>query len=654
MADYQYLFFGVCIVLFFSYARFNLATYEGSARLDRLVRLVSPDKLRARGTVLKAYVFYAFMLVLIYLFLCAYGELLPFLGGTSLGGDSVLGASQLPVNSASNAGGITTGFVPMTEGAPEAWAQRLSDSDETSPGQKTDIGINPQVSLSIALIVVGLAPSFPLLKRFDEWMRRVAHHLAGIPTWIIGASDKLREERLDITIDDKSDQGGNTLLISRHDWDRLERWNCHRSTSGRNDFQDNLCLIAALSSWILEGKLELENTGLRQRFDQLEKTLLERKQELFHMLDGLGPANSSEKTGMDSQLPEQNLKRLTIERLENTTCELADDFRILVALYVEHGIVEIRQGAVEKEFDKAEKSSERSQSHLSTARQKLIEYSSAIGEESAHTPGSAHATAAWLWGFGVIFVFSVAWSIFPGRYESGLQIGEPVSVYKRALNYGFVAFGIYGLTMLVALVVRDNFEKTTVGWDRLRNRPMWTVWLPQVAFVGGVSWLVATAFMVAVVIWQSALTHGWPSIKEVGILSNIQRPFEYYAPAAMRGAILALIIIWLLDSFHSTVRTGSVQEPQKPGMIRPSRRLALAAMAGGFMALVGGVTRYLTYLAGSETAGNIRKEFEPIDAGLIFYQALYSGLVGFLVIFCVASVLAHRRLRSARNAKKRS
>jgi hypothetical protein len=42
------LLFGAFIVVLFSYERFNRTTYDTGTRLERLVALLSPDKMRAR------------------------------------------------------------------------------------------------------------------------------------------------------------------------------------------------------------------------------------------------------------------------------------------------------------------------------------------------------------------------------------------------------------------------------------------------------------------------------------------------------------------------------------------------------------------------------------------------------------------------------
>ena len=141
---------------------------------------------------MRAYIFYALALLMIYLFMCAYAELLPLVGGPSLDGNAI-GASGIPVVNVEPSSQVTTGFNssdPLSD-------QRLSSVAHPA-SQATRLGIDPAVSLTVALIIVGLAPSFPALQRVENWIRLTAHRLAGIPTWIIAASEDLSRNALDI------------------------------------------------------------------------------------------------------------------------------------------------------------------------------------------------------------------------------------------------------------------------------------------------------------------------------------------------------------------------------------------------------------------------------------------------------------------------
>lgn len=646
MPDYFYLLFGVGIILFYSYDRFNVTIFEGDDRLERLVTLLSPDKLRARGTVLKAYSAYATMLVLIYLFFCAYGELIPLLGGPNLGANLMLGANQLPASSISEIARTATGFAPISEGAAEAWAQRLSDSNEPTTHPNNNLGIAPSVSLGTALILVGLAPTFPILKRFDEWMRSVAHSLAGIPTWIVEASDQLRGKPLRVSDENGKPIDGNTLLISQPDWDRLQRFRARvprHSIGGNDDFWNDLDLILAASTWFSGRKLKLAKYTMQQRFEQIEKNLLERKEDLIQKLDGL-TAWRSEGNGNAKELTSEETETEIWERLEKGTRELADDFRILIALFVEHGIIEFplhgSKLRSEADSDAEERNTHAKDYQEVLAKAKLQTYASVVHEEPDSTPGRFYATPTWLWTLGVIVFVSIIWSIVPGNYETALQRAssevDATSVYWRAMSYIFTAFNVYGLTLLVALVVRDGLKKSAFGWLSPRSSSHWTRWLPQTVLVLLTSWIAAVSFMVSVALWQSALQLGWPALKSRGIAENVIRSLEYNAPIAMRGAILALMVLLLLD-IHRAL--GAHRLPWKLS-------LKWAAQVAVVMAIVGSLTRYLTYFAGSTVAAGGRREFDEIDTGLMIYAGLHSALIGFFVIFCVSEMMSYRRSRA--------
>ncbi|WP_158693544.1 hypothetical protein [Neorhizobium alkalisoli] len=323
------------MVLFFSYERFNRVTYEGGRQLQRLVNLLSPDKLRARRIVLHAYAFYAVTLLLIYFFLCAYAELLPKLGGPDL----EVGASQLPVTPVDAAATSTTGFAPDDARDAIPWTQPLSSAAMPAVARAYDIGIDSSVSLTIALIMVGLAPTFPILRSFEDWMRAAAHRLAGIPTRVIAAGEELRRRHLAITF---ASDGGvldkPALLIPRSGWERMA---CYYAVakdqvSEPEDFRADLELIFALSAWILDRKLKLGNISVRERFNHLEEELRKRRDQLILALDDrsnyeggkFNEALAPEGSGGQGSLGDR--KRASWERLVSDADDLADDLCILL------------------------------------------------------------------------------------------------------------------------------------------------------------------------------------------------------------------------------------------------------------------------------------------------------------------------------------
>ena len=82
MNDYLVaLVFGAFIVVVFAWDQFNRPSYAQSRELTRLIELLAPSDMRRQSVYWRAYLFYAGILLLIYITLCAYGALLfPILG----------------------------------------------------------------------------------------------------------------------------------------------------------------------------------------------------------------------------------------------------------------------------------------------------------------------------------------------------------------------------------------------------------------------------------------------------------------------------------------------------------------------------------------------------------------------------------------------
>ncbi len=160
---------GAAIILLFARERLNrpLTAEEGAERRGRLLELLAPAQLRRPGVFLKGYLFYAALLLIV------------FVIGTV--GASSLGLLFL--------GGEVTDSVSFD---------------------------NPAWPLAVALGIVGLAPGFPILTRLEEKFRRFAQDLVGVPASFNAFTDALLEVELDRAQlrDD---------LIGREDAERLDR-----------------------------------------------------------------------------------------------------------------------------------------------------------------------------------------------------------------------------------------------------------------------------------------------------------------------------------------------------------------------------------------------------------------------------------------------
>ncbi len=618
------LLFGAAIVLFYSYERFNRVTYQGGRQLERLVNLLSPDKLRARRIVVHAYAFYALILLLIYFFLCAYAKLLPLVGGPDL----AVGASKLPVLPVDGAASVTTGFTAGDDSAAIPWTQPLSSAAVPDVTRNFDIGIDPSISLTIALIMVGLAPTFPILRSFEDWMRGAAHRLAGIPTRVLGAGEDLRRRDLAITAVSNGQKPGNVLLIPQSSRDRMDHYRKAAKKSRLSeseDFRHDLELIFAVSTWILDRKLKLANAPARERFDQLEEVLRKRRDQLILELDDksafqLGSANETQDAASGDEQGIGERKRVTWERLAKDAQNLADDLCILLALYVEHEIIVTSQTVADE-----------ATAHQHTLAKKELEkfLVDLLNPQSSTSYQRSFATMTSLWVLGVVLFVSLFWSLLPGRFEHELAWATAGSVYSRTLIIILYAFNNYCIPMIVTLALRDAAMQSR-RWQNMRQA-YWTSGLPQAVFLVFVSWAVAAVFAVGLTVWKTGFDTNWTANEQsLGVV--LQRSFEYNAPTAFRGALLALIVVVLLDAWRAQARSLRLQPTYLSSVTWASCTAVIMALCGGF-------TRYLTSWATKPTAQSL----DAIDRGLIVYSALFSALIGFFVVFCIAEALLNQR-----------
>lgn len=646
MTDGLALFIGAAIVAFFSYDRFNRVTHQGGRQLERVVSLLSPNKMRARRVVLRAFIFYALALIIIYLFMCAYAELLPYIGGPGLDGETV-GAQGIPVAGVEAASQLTTGFSwPDTPRE-----QQLSDVVDPE-GQGANLGIAPTVSLTMALIIVGLAPSFPALQRVEHWIRLTAHRLAGIPTWVIGASEYLSWNALDILPAGKNKMPTDLLLIPQGYWERIIQYQVSAKSklTAPDEFRHDLEILFASTSWILDRKLRLSNSAGRRDFDALEASLRQRIVSLIQNLDeksGFRPGhitpisvtNSAEKTQdpsnvkADEDVPVE-LLRDSWERLAGETADLASDLHILLALYVEHEIITT---------EKVKTATKPGQKDIARqrilARKKLQDFLGSMLTDRGTSGRLALSTMTiWLWASTVIVVVTMLWAVFPGNFETELQFGILHSIYWRAPSYFVGALNQYCVPMMVALMIRDSVLEAG-RWANVWTSH-WTTVLPQAVFVIGITWTVAALSMIGLGLWQSGLTIGFADNAK-NMWSSLAFIFEANTPSALRGSILAWIIVCLLDRpFHGVSKDGAHSNDDR---IAHSFRWAIASAT--IMALCGMLTRFIMSLAASNRGG--RSGLDAIDYGLIFYATVLAAIIGFTVIFCLSEAIRNARFGSA-------
>ncbi|MAE88935.1 MAG: hypothetical protein CMI67_04995 [Pelagibaca sp.] len=624
---------GVAIILFFSFGRFDRVTDEGGRELERIVRLLSPNRLRSRRIVVRAYLLYALAMVAIYLGLCAYAEFLPILDGPGFSSGDDIGAQGLPEATAASASEArpkgVTGFDPSNP-----TAERVVSTEGAAGTAANADRIKPEIALGIALVIVGLAPSFPLLQRVENGIRLTAHRFAGIPTRVISIARAL--ERAPSVLPPTEERlPKNTLLLPRGTWARLAHYRIVFADQviAPEEFREDLEFILAMTSWLLDGKLKLENEAMRSSFNELERDLARRVKSLIADLDSKSsfyrPAD-----GASAEPPEAPDQRASDpdaldpvqdswERLAEQASELAHDFRILVALYREHEI--IRTGEAQ-ETNVNEEGAHSPRQHT-LAMERLRAHASIYCEGgSADSAVTGARGVIFGWAIAIAVLLSLLWSLTFGALELQLQWGGVYRPYYQRLgNYLTGAMMQYVVPLVVILAIYDSALRSD-NWRNVEGRH-WTAILGQFLLVILGAWLVATLFVVGLQAWQSAARHGWGQLT----LQIMGINLESNGPAVFRGIALGWILITITDRIHAR---GEVELAR---LERPKVRFWTAMGAAVVMALFGAVTRWFMSVASAKNAVTPRDGLDATDYGLIFYAGVLAGLIGFAAIFFVTT-----------------
>ncbi|WP_422049025.1 hypothetical protein [Shimia sp.] len=646
MHDIVALFFGVGIIIAFSHERFNRISYETGKRLDRLVSFLTPDKLRARRQVTYAYFIYTLSLIILYLILCGYAEiLLPLIGGQNLLPE--IGASTLPSEASTSpppasdtAPEPTTGFAPMESSAIEFWIANLEPTVSSEPVE-TNSGVNiaPEVSMGLALIMVGLAPSIKALVRVDEWLRMFAHRVAGIPTWVIDTSDALRSNAkvLRFFTDSEADNSSEYLISEP---ERKRVIDLHEKAKpflgNLDDFILNIEVILVASAWFLDEKLRITGTGDKNRFEEIENELRRRKNELF------SNANSPD------------LSHEGWEAVATAADELASDFCVLIALYDEQDVIH--------PYDQRPAPTESQR----RARDRLRQFVDVLYKNKTEPLMQRRGNnLALFWTLAIVLSWTVAWAVlWPGQAEFNL-IWDTLSsdTYRRIRLYSVNAFNTYCIATIVAITFRwvrmtSVAEDGQRKWENMRYPNHWTRWLPQALSLFSIAFLVSTALNIAVQLWltetRTPEAEAWRMTFEEFIIS-IRWRFEYMGPISFRAACLALLVTVLLDArqrlwtdagrYEQKQLKRHKSSDQMKSNAKTWRELSMldslswVAVGALMMLIITPVMRYLSFLAATQ---DYPRDFDHIDAGLMIWATLYAVVLAAAVMFCLSEVLTRR------------
>lgn len=227
--------FGGFIILVFSWDQFERPSYEPSRELTRLTEFLQPSDLRNQRVCYWAYGFYAGLLFLIYAVLSLFATV-PIL----------------------HALGVVT-------------------------GDSVEINQSPIAPLTISLAMVGLAPSVPLLQRFEERIRFAAHYLSGIPARLLYGCRILNARTLELP------SNGAGHLIPDLDWQRMQHYRRHAKVTLRDPsgFARGLSKIVAYKAWFVEQRLNIPSRATSSGILRNESEVKSRIDRLTLGLDAL-------------------------------------------------------------------------------------------------------------------------------------------------------------------------------------------------------------------------------------------------------------------------------------------------------------------------------------------------------------------------------
>ena len=235
-----------------------------------------------------------------------------------------------------------------------------------------------------------------------------------------------------------------------------------------------------------------------------------------------------------------------------------------------------------------------------------------------------------------------AWNLFPpGRYEFELQ---------RLAHQRKPVHSVNDLCVLSRCderpypgrsrhrAVRDGARRSH-RWRNMWWRH-WTIRLPQAVLVLFASWAVATIFLVG--FDPSGRSEFRRAERENEQWSVLRASFAYNAPATLRGSMLALFVVLLLDAF--TAET-SIQAAKAD--VEVERRLGILGCGrngSGWRANPLGDRLGV----GAQRRRCRRRCWTPIDRGLIAYMAIYSALLVRFVVFFVSLEALYNMGRAGR------
>lgn len=600
--DYPIAFvFGLVIILFFAWDQFNRPSYE-AAKLVRLIEMLTPSTMRRRDAFLRAYAFYAGMLVLVYVILCTYGLVLaPILGWEvpgyfALDQAQTVGASHLPLES---------GFNP-DDGPSSAETRSLLDVFRS----------DPKIPLVASLTIVGLA-SVPRFRMLEQKIRLVSHQLSGIPTRVIAGAREMHKELIDIGAEKQ-----NALLIPHKDWQRYEHYK-KRADGKIEDYSKlrrQLGAIFAFRAWVLQNRLSIPTSESREDLANVEKEVDASVKNLISKLDHISEFETASASGASpkerARLQEAEQQRVEWEAAAQDVDRVSFDVALLSMLFVEHGILSTEETVSYPDETKENGASETEAGQRSAAEKRLRKHLS-----HAVRYVDSENFAIFVWFRATVAVLVVSFLVGTLAMDSR---DSPVQTHWAVGGTRFMSQAAAGYVLaLLAGISWHQDAYQSKSWNNV-FLTHWIRWLFPLSAVFLMSGLVALVGIVGLNMALAVAQFGVSSVWKQG-LTFLRGALIYDGPRALLAANLSVFVVVIIDAWRAR-KKGANALTWLPGA------------TGGVLFVLGVLVRMHSSSLGLGSDFSLRSR-------LVWKLAVQAGvwacLVGLTVAFFVRTTLQH-------------
>jgi hypothetical protein len=265
---------GLGVLWLFSWDQFNLKTWKAGDRYGLILTVLNPADLRGAGPLARAFLVYAVIMTLIYVFV-----VMLVTAGV------LIWEGPPPTFTAEDvAGGVLPAADTPAPPAPGLETRLAAEGDRPPP-----VDPQPWVPLAISLAMIGLGPRFPLLQKIEEKLRRLAHRFMGVPTLLeLGSEDIARaklslDEIGEVTVERRQQIEGYLKAAERvlGDGPQAQR------------LEDLLHKIFAFRIWVVESRIWPQQT-VRDRYALIETEAVSLMDDLIGDLDDLSQRGGRE------------------------------------------------------------------------------------------------------------------------------------------------------------------------------------------------------------------------------------------------------------------------------------------------------------------------------------------------------------------------